>query len=85
MDTVFIVLAKKERQFSFLHCFHHSTVGIAVWYGMWWSPSGDSYLPTLLNSLVHLCMYSYYLMSTLGLKVRLLLHSPAWRSAAAGT
>jgi len=32
---------------------------------MWYSPSGDSYAPALVNSFVHLVMYSYYLCSTL--------------------
>jgi len=65
VDTLFIVLAKKDAQFSFLHVSHHCIVPVGVWYGMWYSPSGDSYAPALVNSFVHLVMYSYYLCSTL--------------------
>jgi len=65
VDTLFIVLMKKDQQLTFLHCSHHCLVPIAVWYGMGYSPAGDSYVPALVNSFVHLVMYSYYLLATL--------------------
>lgn len=65
VDTLIIVLTKKDAQFTFLHCSHHCIVPVAVWYGMGYSPAGDSYMPALFNSFVHLVMYSYYLLSTL--------------------
>jgi elongation of very long chain fatty acids protein 4 len=68
LDSLFLILAKRDRQLSFLHCSHHALVPIAVWYGMWHSPNGDSYVPCLVNSFVHTIMYSYYLLTTLGLR-----------------
>ena len=32
--------------------------------------SGDMFLPILLNSIVHVLMYSHYLVTALGIKVR---------------
>jgi hypothetical protein len=72
LDTLFIVLGKKDRQLTFLHCSHHCVVGFGVWYGLWYSPSGDTYFATLVNSFVHFLMYSYYLAACLGWQVSVL-------------
>ena len=64
-DTVFILLRKKTAQFSFLHVYHHATI-ITIWgyllntgYG-----GGAVSFGAFLNSLVHVLMYSHYLLST---------------------
>ena len=68
LDTVFMMLRHKQRQISFLHVFHHSTmlllsdvtyhyypyVGIVMYFG--------------LNSLVHVFLYLYYGLSALQLE-----------------
>lgn len=66
-DTVFIVLRKKDKQFSFLHVYHHTTIGI-IWgfllhYG---AGNGTAYWGAWINSLVHALMYGHYFFSSLG-------------------
>jgi len=65
LDTLFMVLRKKDTQISFLHVYHHI---LLVW--AWWSvcilgPGGDGYFGAALNSVVHVIMYSYYSMALL--------------------
>lgn len=40
-DTVFIVIRKKDRQLSFLHVYHHSSVLVYWWVYLKWVPSGS--------------------------------------------
>lgn len=63
-DTVFLIMQRKSLRF--LHIFHHAfvpvtvSVGIALGAGL---PSG-LYCIVLWNTLVHIFMYTYYLVST---------------------
>lgn len=52
-------------QVSFLHVYHHFTIAWAWWIGIWFWPEGDCYFGALLNSLIHVMMYSYYTMTLL--------------------
>jgi len=67
-DTVFICLKKKDRQFSFLHVYHHATIGgiwgwlLQVGYG-----NGTAFYGAWINSLVHSVMYFHYGWTALGL------------------
>ena len=67
-DTLFIILRGKERlQLSFLHVYHHSSIGI-IWgillhYG---HGNGTASFGCLINSIIHLFMYSHYLYTSLG-------------------
>lgn len=70
MDTVFLVLRKKNNQLSFLHVYHHSTMIFNWWIGVKYAPGGQAFFCGMLNSLVHSVMYSYYLLSSLGPKVQ---------------
>jgi len=63
-DTFFFVLRKRDRQLSGLHIFHHSFMGPAVWMGLKFAPGGNSAFTPLINSFVHVVMYSYYALST---------------------
>jgi len=65
-DTLFIVLRKKWRQLSFLHIYHHVSIFLVYWLNTRAAYDGDIYLTVVLNSFVHLVMYSYYFLSTLG-------------------
>lgn len=60
MDTVLMILRKKDSQITFLHVFHHATM-LNIW---WWVPTfipgGQSWFGACLNCLVHVVMYSYY-------------------------
>jgi len=68
-DTLWILMKKNRAQLSFLHVYHHATIGM-IWgyllrngvgcgtirYGAW------------ANSLTHVIMYSHYLWTSFGLK-----------------
>jgi len=65
MDTMWMVLKKKNNQISFLHCYHHI---LLIW--VWWhccstEPGGEAWFGACVNSLIHVYMYGYYTMSLL--------------------
>ncbi|GLH08346.1 Elongation of very long chain fatty acids protein AAEL008004 [Gryllus bimaculatus] len=62
-DTIFFVLRKKNQQISFLHLYHHSNMVILVWAGLKYFPGGHGTFLGLLNTFVHVCMYTYYLIA----------------------
>lgn len=63
-DTFFFVLRKKDRQLSFLHLYHHSMMPIFSWMGLKYVPGSNTAFLPLINSFVHIIMYSYYALST---------------------
>jgi len=65
-DTLFIVLRQKWKQMSFLHVYHHASIFLVYWMNNYGGYDGDIYLTVVLNSFVHLVMYSYYFLATLG-------------------
>ncbi|XP_068148341.1 very long chain fatty acid elongase 4 [Drosophila tropicalis] len=69
-DTAFFILRHKWSQLSFLHVYHHSTMFIMCWIVVKWLPTGSSYVPGMINSFVHIIMYSYYALSTLGPRIQ---------------
>lgn len=69
VDTWLMIAKKNHRQISFLHVYHHSTTFFPVWYwNVTYAPGGDAWFCCFLNSLVHVFMYSHYLISGLGYK-----------------
>lgn len=60
---VFIVLRKHNKQLSFLHCYHHFMMCSAIYLGIMWVPGGMSVLLGIVNSFVHVFMYSYYFLT----------------------
>ncbi|RWS27464.1 elongation of very long chain fatty acids protein-like isoform X2 [Leptotrombidium deliense] len=70
MDTVFFVLRKKFNQVSTLHVVHHAMMPITCWFGFKYVPSETAAFTPLINSFVHVVMYSYYALSTMGPKVK---------------
>ncbi|KPI98130.1 Elongation of very long chain fatty acids protein AAEL008004, partial [Papilio xuthus] len=66
LDTVFFVLRKKNRQISFLHLYHHTMMPICAWIGVKFLPGGHGTLLGVINSFIHVIMYTYYLISGLG-------------------
>ncbi|CAG9823215.1 unnamed protein product [Phaedon cochleariae] len=68
-DTFFFILRKKDNQLTFLHVYHHATMFAFWWIGIKWVPSGSTFLPAMVNSGIHVMMYSYYGLSALGPKV----------------
>ncbi|CAH2257380.1 jg7582 [Pararge aegeria aegeria] len=65
-DTFFFILRKKEEQLTFLHVYHHSTMFGFWWIGIKWVPSGSTFLPAMVNSAIHVLMYTYYGLSVFG-------------------
>lgn len=66
-DSLFMVLRKKGDQLSFLHVYHHCTIGV-IWglllhFGV---ANGAAYFGAWINSLVHAMMYFHYLWTSLG-------------------
>lgn len=66
-DTYFMVLRKKDEQLSFLHVYHHLTIGF-IWglllhHGI---ANGTAFFGAWINSSVHALMYFHYLYTSLG-------------------
>ncbi|GJQ85723.1 hypothetical protein Trydic_g13411 [Trypoxylus dichotomus] len=66
LDTVFFVLRKKNNQISFLHLYHHAGMFVISWAFTAFFPSGQSALTGMLNCFVHIWMYGYYFIASLG-------------------
>lgn len=64
-DTAFMVLRKKNEQVSFLHVYHHFLLVWAWYFVCRYACGGDAYFGALMNSIIHVIMYSYYLLSLL--------------------
>lgn len=66
LDTVWMVLRKKNDQISFLHCYHHV---LLIW--SWFMVckvqlGGDTYFGATVNSFIHIIMYGYYTLALMG-------------------
>ncbi|XP_012243198.1 elongation of very long chain fatty acids protein AAEL008004-like isoform X4 [Bombus vosnesenskii] len=66
MDTIFFVLRKKNDHVSTLHVIHHGCMPMSVWFGVKFTPGGHSTFFGLLNTFVHIVMYTYYLLAAMG-------------------
>ena len=67
-DTLFIILRGKEKQqLSYLHVYHHSTIGI-IWGFLLYRGHGNgtAAFGCFINSVIHLIMYIHYLYTSLG-------------------
>lgn len=65
-DTLFFILRKKDRQLTFLHKYHHSSMFLVWWTAVRFVPGGSAIVPIVVNSLVHVLMYTYYGLTALG-------------------
>lgn len=66
LDTVWMILRKKNNQVSFLHCYHHVLL-IWAWFVVCRIESGgDAYFGASVNSLIHVLMYGYYTLALIG-------------------
>ena len=70
LDTVFFVMRKKQRQISFLHVYHHGMMPICAWIGVRFVPGGHGTLLGVINSFIHILMYTYYMLSAFGPEVQ---------------
>ncbi|XP_076163372.1 stuck in traffic isoform X2 [Ptiloglossa arizonensis] len=65
LDTVFFVLRKKENQITFLHLYHHTVMPMVSWGATKYYPGGHGIFIGVINSFVHIIMYTYYLLAAL--------------------
>lgn len=63
IDTFIMLLKGNLKQVTFLHVYHHATISFIWWMIARVAPGGDAYFSAALNSWVHVCMYSYYLLA----------------------
>ncbi len=66
LDTIFFILRKKNSQITFLHVWHHATMAPFWWLVVKYIPNGQPFFIALCNSFVHILMYFYYGMSSIG-------------------
>lgn len=60
LDTILMVLRKKDRQISLLHLYHHSVVPVLGYYYLWYVFAVPAInLFALLNSTVHVICRLY--------------------------
>ena len=71
LDTMFMIVRKKFNQVTFLHCYHHVLLIWAWFLVIRVNPGGDSYFGAMINSFIHVIMYTYYSMPIIGIKVPL--------------
>ncbi|XP_032380724.1 elongation of very long chain fatty acids protein 4 isoform X1 [Etheostoma spectabile] len=65
-DTLFFILRKKNSQLTFLHIYHHGTMIFNWWAGIKYVAGGQSFFIGLVNTFVHIVMYSYYGLAAIG-------------------
>ncbi|XP_077034544.1 very long chain fatty acid elongase 4-like isoform X1 [Agelaius phoeniceus] len=70
LDTVFLILRKKQEQVTFLHVYHHGSMLFNWWSGVKYVPGGQAFFVGMLNSFVHIFMYGYYALASLGPQMR---------------
>uniref|UniRef100_A0A0K8RF79 Elongation of very long chain fatty acids protein n=1 Tax=Ixodes ricinus TaxID=34613 RepID=A0A0K8RF79_IXORI len=70
LDTFFFVLRKKNQHISFLHVLHHTLALVTVWLDLYMGVLGQVALFPLLNSSVHIVMYTYYGLAALSPNLR---------------
>jgi len=80
LDTAFIVLRKKDNQFSFLHVYHHATIGpiwgllLLIGHG-----TGTTIFGAMINSFTHVIMYTHYFVTSFGIKNPLKPYITLWQ------
>ncbi|XP_054155273.1 elongation of very long chain fatty acids protein 7-like [Oppia nitens] len=71
-DTIFFVLRKKSNQISFLHLYHHFMVPVLGYMAMKTGSVMSCVFGVfvIMNSTVHIIMYSYYFLAAFGPKIQ---------------
>jgi len=68
LDTFFMVCRRKFEQLSFLHIYHHTLLIWSWFVVMKIEPGGDAYFGSIMNTGVHVIMYSYYFLASCGVQ-----------------
>uniref|UniRef100_A0A1A9VLR3 Elongation of very long chain fatty acids protein n=1 Tax=Glossina austeni TaxID=7395 RepID=A0A1A9VLR3_GLOAU len=67
MDTIFMILRKKNAQISFLHVYHHSIMICLSWYGIKYMEVREDFgIIVAINTAIHVIMYFYYFVAAMG-------------------
>ncbi|XP_060527570.1 elongation of very long chain fatty acids protein AAEL008004-like [Cylas formicarius] len=66
IETVFFVLRKKYNQVSPLHVYHHASTMTLAWIACKFVGGGMASFPIIINSSIHVMMYTYYYLASLG-------------------
>jgi elongation of very long chain fatty acids protein 4 len=69
LDSLFMILRQKRAQLSFLHVYHHCLMPWAWFAVVHYACGGDAYFGAMMNSFIHVVMYSYYALSSRGVRV----------------
>jgi len=69
-DTLWMILKKKSNvQMSFLHIYHHATIGVVWGYLLSvGNGNGTAQYGAFINSVTHVIMYTHFLWTSFGLK-----------------
>jgi elongation of very long chain fatty acids protein 4 len=67
LDTLFMILRKKDKQVSFLHCYHHVLLIWSWFFVCKFEAGGDCYFGACVNSFIHILMYGYYTLALLNI------------------
>eukprot|EP00744_Colponema_vietnamica_P007490 GILI01010776.1.p1 GENE.GILI01010776.1~~GILI01010776.1.p1 ORF type:complete len:364 (-),score=61.83 GILI01010776.1:150-1169(-) len=63
VDTYIMILKQNYRQVSFLHLYHHCSIYIVCYMFFVYCPGSDGVWAGMVNSLIHVVMYIYYLLN----------------------
>ncbi|XP_015440004.1 PREDICTED: elongation of very long chain fatty acids protein 4 [Dufourea novaeangliae] len=66
IETILYVLRKKNRQISALHVYHHVSTMYFTWLAVKYYPNGHAMTVAVVNCGIHVIMYTYYLLASLG-------------------
>lgn len=66
IETMVFVLRKKNNQISFLHVYHHISTVLVTYICTKYYPGGMLSMQMIINGSVHVIMYIYYLLASLG-------------------
>jgi len=71
VDTLWLVLRKKDSQVSFLHVYHHVSMVWAWFIVVKYANAGDAHVGAMVNSCMHVLMYGYYSMAIMRMRCHL--------------
>lgn len=70
IETGVFVLRKKNNQISVLHVYHHISTVLVTFMCAKYFPGGMVSMQMIVNGSVHVIMYTYYLLASLGPSVQ---------------
>jgi len=68
-DTFFFIARKKYNNVNKLQLIHHGVMPIQAWMLVRWLPGGHESFGGAFNSFIHVIMYTYYFLASIGFKI----------------